>query len=142
MQQQYKHYYDHKHQEVTFTVSQWVWLRLLHQPRASLYVKGHSKLGLKFYGSFLILERIGDVAYRLQLLVGAKLHDVFHVRLLKPFKGEPPAETPALPPVHNGRVCVKPEAVLRGRVARGRHELLVQSKSVGCERYMDQLGRL
>jgi hypothetical protein len=83
-----------------------------------------------------------DVAYRLQLLVGAKLHDVFHVGLLKPFKGEPPAETPALPPVHHGRVCAKPEAVLRGRVARGRHELLVQSKSVGCERYMDQLGRL
>jgi hypothetical protein len=117
-------YYDRKHQEVTFAVGQLVWLRLLHRPLASLDVKGRSKLGPKFYGSFLILEQIGEVAYRLQLPAGAKLHDVFHVGLLQPFKGEPPAETLAVPLVHHGWVCVEPEAILRGRVARGRRELV------------------
>jgi hypothetical protein len=101
-QQQYKHFYDRKHREVTFTVVQWVWLHLIYRPIASLDVKGRTKLGLKFYGSFLILEKIGDVAYRLQLLTGAKLHDVFHVGLLKPFKGDPSTETLVLPPVHHG----------------------------------------
>jgi hypothetical protein len=61
-QQQYKHFYDRKHQEVTFTIGQWVWLRLIHRSLASLDVKGRTKLGPKFYGSFLIVEKIGDVA--------------------------------------------------------------------------------
>jgi hypothetical protein len=66
-----------------------------------------------------------DVAYRLQLPAGAKLHDVFHVGLLKPFKGEPPVETPVLPLVHHGWVCVEPESMLHGKLTRGRRELLV-----------------
>jgi hypothetical protein len=68
--------------------------------------------------------------YRLQLPPSTKFHDVFHVRLLKPFKGKPPAVTPALPPVHHGRACAEPEAVLRGRIARGRPKLLVQWKGL------------
>jgi hypothetical protein len=124
------HFYDRKHREVTFAIGQWVWLCLIHRLLASLNVKGCAKLGPKFYGSFLILERIGDMTYRLQQPAGAKHHDVFHIRLLKPFKGEPPAETPALPPVDHGWVCAESEAVLHGRMARGHCELLVQWKGL------------
>jgi hypothetical protein len=103
---------------------------LIHCPLASLDVKGRSKLGPKFYSPFLILEKIGDVTYRLKLPDGAKLHDVFHVGLLKPFKGEPPTETPSLPPVRHGHACIEPEIVLRGRLVRGRRELLIQWKGL------------
>jgi hypothetical protein len=125
-QQRYKGFYDRKHREVEFAVGNWVWLQLIHRPLASLDVQGRGKLGPKFYGPFRILEKIGDVAYRLQLLAGIKLHDVFHVGLLKRYKGEPPMEPSVLPHISHGRACEQPEVVIRGRLARGRCEVLVQ----------------
>jgi hypothetical protein len=62
-------------------------------------------------------EKIRDAIYRLKLPNGAKLHDVFHVGLLKPFKGEPPTEMPSLPPVRHDRACAEPDSVLCGRLA-------------------------
>ncbi|WVZ96354.1 hypothetical protein U9M48_042006 [Paspalum notatum var. saurae] len=118
-QQYQKNQHDRRHREVVFSPGQWVWLRLLHRPAASLDVRGRSKLGPRFYGPFKVLERIGEVAYRLLLPAGARLHNVFHVGLLKPYKGEEPQETPELPPIQHGRV-------LRGRLARGMSEVLVQ----------------
>jgi hypothetical protein len=66
-QQHYKAVYDGKHREVSFQPRQWVWLRLMHRPLASLEVKGRSKLSPKFYRPFKVLERVNDVAYRLEL---------------------------------------------------------------------------
>jgi hypothetical protein len=43
---------------------------------ASLDIKGKGKLGQKYYGPFQVIERVGDVAYKL-------LHDIFHVELLR-----------------------------------------------------------
>jgi hypothetical protein len=121
-QQHYKAVYDRRHRLVTFAPGQWVWLRLVHRPVASLNAQGRGKLGPKFFGSYQVLERVGEVAYRLALPAGAHIHDVFQ---LKPFHGDPPAQVPALPPVEHGRVVVQPEKVLKARVARGRRELLV-----------------
>jgi hypothetical protein len=63
-QQQYKLYYDWCHRELEFEPGQWVWLRLLHHPMASLDVQGLGKLGPKFYGPFEIEERVSEVAYK------------------------------------------------------------------------------
>jgi hypothetical protein len=54
-------------------------------PLLRLTTKG--KLGPKFYGSFKIVECVGVVTYKLHLPASVKLHDVFHVRLLKKFCG-------------------------------------------------------
>jgi hypothetical protein len=92
---------------------------------ASLDIKGRGKLGPNFYGPFKILERVGDAAYKLELSAGAKLHNVFHVRLLKPFRGEPPSSSRVLPPVHHGRACLEPLVVTKSWVARSKLEVLV-----------------
>jgi hypothetical protein len=87
-----------------FTVGAWVWLRLLHRPMSSLDVQGRGKLGPKFYGPFLITERIDNVVYRLQLPAGAKLHNIFHVGLLKKYNDDPPLAVRRVPPNSMGVV--------------------------------------
>jgi hypothetical protein len=52
------------------------------------------------------------VAYRLALPEGARLHDVFHVGLLKPFYGAPPPVPPPLPALEEGRLVSIPAKVL------------------------------
>ena len=104
----------------------WVLLRLLNCSTQSLEPAARKKLGPKFAGPFQILERIGQVAYRLQLPTNARIHDVFHVGVLKPFIGTPPTSTPPLPPLQHGRPLLQPERVLRSRLQRGSWHILVQ----------------
>ena len=90
----------------------WVWLRLLHRTTQSLDPRAKRKLGPRYVGPFSVLERTGNVAYRLQLPPGARIHDALHVGL-KPFHGDPPAAAPALPPTSDGRLLPDPEKVLK-----------------------------
>jgi hypothetical protein len=124
-QQVMRGYYDRTHRDIHYDVGDWVWLRLHHRQAASMAVQAHAKLAPKFYGPFQILERIGDVAYRLQLPASARIHDVFHVSLLKKFHGEPPKTTPDLPPISHGRAIPTPAKVVRARKRRGEWEVLV-----------------
>jgi hypothetical protein len=82
-QQHYKTAYDKHHRALEFAARDWVWLRLLHRPVASLNIHGRNKLGPKFYGPFRVLERVGEVAYKLELPPGARLHNVLHVAPLQ-----------------------------------------------------------
>jgi hypothetical protein len=121
-----RRHYDAHHRDLEFTPGDWVWLRMLNRPTHSLVPGPHTKLSPKYAGPFQVRERVGTVAYRLGLPENARIHDVFHVGLLKPFKGTPPATTPQLPALHNGRVLLQPDRVLGSNIRQGRWHVLIQ----------------
>jgi hypothetical protein len=60
----------------------------------NLKVTGNQKLLPKWYGPYQITKKISPVAYRLQLPSTMKIHNVFYIDLLSPYKvteayGEP-----------------------------------------------------
>lgn len=118
-QQHVKPFYDDKHREVVFSIGDWVWLRLQHQPASSLTSGTRNKLAPRFYGPYKITTRIGLVAYRLALPPRARIHDMFHVGLLKQFIGKPLMSPPTLPPILHGQAIPTPEKVIKARLCRG-----------------------
>ena len=71
-----------------FDVEDWVFLKVPKSHYAS-HKGGHNKLDHRFYGPYLVLERIGELAYKLQLPSTTRIHNVFHVNLLKKYVSDP-----------------------------------------------------
>ena len=121
-----KSYQDRHRREVEFHEGDWVWLRLQQRTAVSVTSATPNKLGPKFFGPYQVLSRVGTVSYKLQLPPRARIHDVFHVSLLKKFIGEAPTQVIPLPELLNGRVIPTPEKVLRARLNRGVWEVLIK----------------
>jgi hypothetical protein len=100
-------------------------LCLQHRPAAFLGSSAKGKLAPKYYGLYKVVAKIDSVAYRLELPPRARIHDVFHVGILKKYHGPPPDAPPVLPAIFQGRVQPTPHKALRARLSRGMHRILV-----------------
>ncbi|TXG48808.1 hypothetical protein EZV62_024683 [Acer yangbiense] len=69
--------------EWTFEVGYLVYLHLQPFKQTSIALRTDRKLAPRFYGPYKILQKIGQVAYRLELPSTSKIHLVFHVLCLK-----------------------------------------------------------
>jgi hypothetical protein len=123
-----KRHYDKVHRHIANKVGDWALLRLRQRAASSLPQGVHGKLKPRFFGPYRVTELINEVAVRLALPPRARIHDVLHVGLLKKFQGMPPADPPALPPLHQGVVVPEPACAVRYRLARGVRQVLVQWK--------------
>jgi hypothetical protein len=119
---------DKKRREKEFATGDRVYLKLQPYRQSSLAERRFHKLRHKYYGPYRIDERIGPVAYRLDLPDDAKIHDVFHISQLKDGNSVPHTVAPSLPPFSaEGELQFKPSKVLKRRTirARGQNHLQV-----------------
>jgi hypothetical protein len=79
---------DRQRLECSFEVGDLVFLRLQPYRQSSLKRTEENKLKPKFYGLYIVIRRIGEVAYELDLPEGRKIHNVFHVSCLKKAVGK------------------------------------------------------
>ncbi|KAJ4783151.1 polyprotein [Rhynchospora pubera] len=126
-QERMKRFSDNKRIERQFTVGAWVYLKL--QPYRQLSVQGqyNKKLGMRYYGPFEVIEKIGPVAYKLNLPIGSQIHPVFHVSQLKKKVGENGRLAPHLPIVGPaGKLRSEPVKILERRMIKRNNAAVVQ----------------
>ena len=62
-----------------FEVDQWVFLKLQPHRQVTVRMGRYNKLNPKYYGPLQIVQRIGKVAYQLELPNTSQIHQVFHI---------------------------------------------------------------
>jgi hypothetical protein len=119
-------WYNKRHRPVEFKKND----KVLLSSRNIRTVRASKKLDDRFLGPFQVIEKIGKQAYRLKLpLKYSKIHNVFHVSLLEPYRRRPGQKTVIIQPdLINGEEQWAVERLLGRRIHRGKEEFLVRWK--------------
>jgi hypothetical protein len=83
-----------------------------------------------------VTHKINEVAFRLALPAGYKIHDVFHVSVLKPFEDSARSQPPPPPQELEGEFYFTVDRILDERVVgkkRPRREYLIKWEDYGTE---------
>lgn len=78
-QQQMKAFPDKNRSFREFAPEDWVYLKLQPYVQSSVAKRANHKLSFKFFGPFQILQKVGSLAYKLDLPSDCFIHPVVHV---------------------------------------------------------------
>ena len=131
-------YADRHGTKCSFEVGDLVFLWFQPYRQSSLKQKGFEKLRPCYYGPYMIIGKVGQVAYELELPEESKIHNVFHVSCLKKVIGQQVVASQELPPLDDeGRLATSPEEILQVRERKLRNrvirEYLVKWKDLPME---------
>lgn len=74
---------DKHRTERSFEVGTWVYVKFQPYVQTSVATRSSQKLSYRFFGPYMIIAKVGSVAYKLQLPDTSQVHPVFHVSQLK-----------------------------------------------------------
>jgi hypothetical protein len=116
VQNRMKQQADQGHSERQFAEGDQVFFQMQPYKKNSLKVDHCQKMAPKFYGPYIVLKRVGQVAYQLALSNHSKLHPVFHVSYLKKVIGTKCQTQTNLPKLdEEGSIWLHPQAFLDQR---------------------------
>ena len=114
---------DKHRSERVLTLGDWIYLKLQPYRQQSINKRVFHNLATKYYGPFRVIERVGKVAYRLELPSSSKIHNVFHVSLLKKKLGDHNLVS-GLPPVSDkGEFMLTPLKILDKRMVKKKNKI-------------------
>ncbi|KAJ1701330.1 hypothetical protein LUZ63_001109 [Rhynchospora breviuscula] len=114
-----KKYADLHRTERSFEVSDWVYLKIQPYKQQSVSEGGTNKLNPRYFGPYEIIEKIGPVAYKLNLPPTAQIHPVVHVSLLKKHIGRIHTPSSILPEFSlAGQLQIAPIGLLDRRLIK------------------------
>ena len=126
-QDRMKKFADLKRTERSFNSGDWVYLRLQPYKQQTVAQRRNMKLSPRFYGPFKVVERVGSVAYKLDLPEESRIHPVFHVSCLKEKLGRRHQLVVTLPPTdREGVVRPEPEVILSRRMKKARGKAVTE----------------
>ncbi len=134
-QQRQKAYADKGRHDASYQVGDKL---LLNTKNIRFRSPGAPKLMPRWVGPFPVVERIGTLAYRLELPASMRIHPVFHVSLLQPYREDGRVQPPPLPFYVGKQLAYTADRILDHKaVRRGRRknmkEFLVRWEGYGPE---------
>jgi hypothetical protein len=96
-----------------------VLLKLQPYTQAIVINRPYPKIAYKFFRLYIILERIGQLAYKIELRPNCKVHNVFHISQLKDFGPDYLSVLATLPdPPELDVLDTEPEKILERRLVK------------------------
>jgi hypothetical protein len=122
-----KKYADKKRTERELVVGDMAYIKMQHYRHSSLGIHKSIKLHSRYYGPFKVLQKVGQVAYKLLLPEDYHIHLVSHISHLKKHIGSkviPQANLPLTDPDGNIKMFLK--KLLERRMIPRNNEPVVQ----------------
>jgi hypothetical protein len=88
-----KHHADKNRTEDLFFLKLQPYIQSLWMP----FLRANQKLASKYFGSFCVTQKVGKIAYKLDLPAASKIQPVFHISQSKKVVGANVQVSPTLP---------------------------------------------